>query len=579
MGATNIQWELDEGIPQVDDPFIQQYLRGRASLILEEQKQRHGGTLVLCACLTTNLSTEANACTPDFTMRKALSPIATHACKIFSKIRDRELRTFWPNGCPPPDAYQPSTLSQVEETDLWRILRRMPKGSLLHAHLDTMVEAEFLFELASTTPGVHIAALKPVAAENDHVAPAIYFQYSPHSKGLNGPTIWDSEYTPQSLIEFHRAASSFPRGGESGFRDWLRDLLSNRKRQYESCEMLDQVRKCHAGSAPIVNSLLSHEPILRACLRRVFSQSNSDGVRYVEVRASFDTEFWRDSCCKPDEECAEWFRIFQEEVEAFKATEEGRSFYGARVIWTITHVSDKRAVVDEMVRCILTKKEYPDVICGLDVVGRDMNKPLVDLVPVLFWFRKQCMEEGVDIPFFFHAGESSSEDGSIQPNTFDAILLGTRRIGQGLTLCKHPLLVDLVKEKKILVECCPLSALDTSATMPLPLSGLLSRGVSVSLCNSPLEIFGHGEKGLTNRFWRALQESNELELTGIAMMAENSVRWSCYEDQPSTEWLSDIREGILGEGLKAFRLREWYAELEKFFEWIALEYAEEDIDD
>lgn len=36
------EWELDEGIPQVEDPFIQQYLNGRKSLIAQEQKQRHG---------------------------------------------------------------------------------------------------------------------------------------------------------------------------------------------------------------------------------------------------------------------------------------------------------------------------------------------------------------------------------------------------------------------------------------------------------------------------------------------------------------------------------------------------------
>ena len=35
-------WELEEGIPQVEDPFIQKYLNGRRSLIAQEQKQRHG---------------------------------------------------------------------------------------------------------------------------------------------------------------------------------------------------------------------------------------------------------------------------------------------------------------------------------------------------------------------------------------------------------------------------------------------------------------------------------------------------------------------------------------------------------
>ena len=36
------EWELEEGIPQVQDPFIQQYINGRNSLIAQEQKQRHG---------------------------------------------------------------------------------------------------------------------------------------------------------------------------------------------------------------------------------------------------------------------------------------------------------------------------------------------------------------------------------------------------------------------------------------------------------------------------------------------------------------------------------------------------------
>ena len=40
--AADINWELEEGVPQVEDPFIQKYLSGRDALILHEQKQRHG---------------------------------------------------------------------------------------------------------------------------------------------------------------------------------------------------------------------------------------------------------------------------------------------------------------------------------------------------------------------------------------------------------------------------------------------------------------------------------------------------------------------------------------------------------
>lgn len=44
MGNNVADWEIEEGLPQFEDPFIQQYLKGREALILEEQKRRHGMT-------------------------------------------------------------------------------------------------------------------------------------------------------------------------------------------------------------------------------------------------------------------------------------------------------------------------------------------------------------------------------------------------------------------------------------------------------------------------------------------------------------------------------------------------------
>lgn len=35
-------WEFEEGLPQMDDQFIQRYLQGREALIGQEQKQRSG---------------------------------------------------------------------------------------------------------------------------------------------------------------------------------------------------------------------------------------------------------------------------------------------------------------------------------------------------------------------------------------------------------------------------------------------------------------------------------------------------------------------------------------------------------
>ena len=37
-----LEWELEEGIPQASDPFIQKYFDGRDALIAQEDKHRSG---------------------------------------------------------------------------------------------------------------------------------------------------------------------------------------------------------------------------------------------------------------------------------------------------------------------------------------------------------------------------------------------------------------------------------------------------------------------------------------------------------------------------------------------------------
>ena len=53
------------------------------------------------------------------------------------------------------------------------------------------------------------------------------------------------------------------------------------------------------------------------------------------------------------------------------------------------------------------------------------------------------MQMGGRLNFYFHAGESYSRNNS---ELYDAILLGTKRIGHGFNLIMHPELIEMVKE-------------------------------------------------------------------------------------------------------------------------------------
>jgi adenosine deaminase CECR1 len=103
--------------------------------------------------------------------------------------------------------------------------------------------------------------------------------------------------------------------------------------------------------------------------------------------------------------------------------------------------------------CIALKKEFPhliagsyllvaffsiaDFLAGFDLVG-DENalKPLIYYIEPLLRFCERQKEEGVDIPFLFHAGETLGDGTDADVNLYDAILLGTKRIGHGYVLLR-----------------------------------------------------------------------------------------------------------------------------------------------
>lgn len=224
--------------------------------------------------------------------------------------------------------------------------------------------------------------------------------------------------------------------------------------------------------------------------------------------------------------------VLDDEVARFKASPEGEGFWGLTTIWTTMRGLDTRGVVESMDHCITSNMEFPHLIAGYDLVGpEDPGRPLVDLLPELFWFRKQCEQEGVNIPFFFHAGETLGDGSAADANLLDAVLLGTRRIGHAFSLYKHPLLVDMVKERRILVESCPVSnevLRLCGSIMSHLLPALLARGVACSLSN----------------------------------------------DDPA-EWADGVRAASLGAGLKARRLRQWRVEWERFCLWVVDEAGDE----
>jgi adenosine deaminase CECR1 len=239
------------------------------------------------------------------------------------------------------------------------------------------------------------------------------------SASEDAPSIWSPEYVPDTLVPVTIAADSYP-GGRQAWVNWMQDRCSIT--QSESLQHHLGINDVWAKLNSAFNTLpriIYYEPVMRKFLREFFRVLHKDGVRWLEFRtapfAIFVLEGQEEACGDP----GELLRVTAEEVEKFMASEEGKGFWGIRMIWVGMRWWDTETVVKgelwktvsvgivltlktDMKDCIRLKKLYPDLISGYDLVGHeDAGRTLNSLTPELLWFQSECDAQGVNIPFFF----------------------------------------------------------------------------------------------------------------------------------------------------------------------------------
>ena len=379
-------WEIEEGLPQFEDQFIQKYFQGREALVDQEKSQRS-----------------------DAAFRQSLTPLATEACAIVSRILVEERETIWIGEFQDDLARKEGvnlhpgmmfTLARdtMEKTKSWQIVKKMPKGALLHAHQDAMIDVDWLIDEVLETDGMVMLAEESLYGPTARAQVEVFFSYSKKSLAT-ASSIWTEGYQASHPVSMKEAAASFPDGGTEGFKTWLKSRCTiTPEESIKHHHGLDAVwRKFHSCFSPL-NSMEYYEPILRVSMQRLLRQLVDDGLRWVDFRLTFAVAFRLEGCEALSQGPNDLVRVFSEELKKFKATEEGRNFWGYRFIWTSLRSWGKKKIVDHMKQCILMKKTYPELIAGYDVVGQeDMGRSLADLTPELFWFKKRCFECGVDM--------------------------------------------------------------------------------------------------------------------------------------------------------------------------------------
>lgn len=117
-------------------------------------------------------------------------------------------------------------------------------------------------------------------------------------------------------------------------------------------------------------------------------------------------------------------------------------------------------------------------VVGVDLAGAEARDETAE-------FEEQfSLAEELNIPFTIHAGEAG-DDRWRMDSIERAIAFGAKRIGHGVILSKSKELREIVRELGIVVECCPISNLQTKAVTGgienHPIKMLLDEGIKVTV--------------------------------------------------------------------------------------------------
>ncbi|KAJ2940166.1 hypothetical protein O0L34_g11731 [Tuta absoluta] len=392
--------------------------------------------------------------------------------------------------------------NHINTSKVFQTIRKMPKGGALHTHATFLLDADAMLSLTY----------------EDHC----YICYTGDDLLFHF-----AERTPLRPCAVNWTLASELRNSSGDVAALDRQL----KKHFtlicddgENCPTeLDDVWQKFDRTHTVTKSLITYRPVrekyIYMCLKKLYD----DNVMYAEMRTGLHVLYELNGT-KHD---AEYTITLHRDVTN-RFIQDHPDFIGIKLIIT-KHRSAATGSVKYVIDTTKTlKKKYPDMIAGFDLVGQeDRGRPLTDFLPLL-------LEAKDDLNYYFHAGETDWFGRTSDENLVDAVLLGTKRIGHGYALVKHPVLMEIMKQQNIAVEVNVISNAVLALTEDLrehPLANFIAENLPVVLSSDDPGVWGADP--LSHDFYVVFMAvaSNDADLKLLKQLALNSIRYSALENQ------------------------------------------------
>ena len=224
---------------------------------------------------------------------------------------------------------------------------------------------------------------------------------------------------------------------------------------YELCEMTDWV--------------LQERRSIRRAMIELVKELDSQGVLYAEIRFS------------PSECTLGGLRQDDAVAAAIEGLERGMQESAHIKANLVLCIIEKMNEHEAFETVVAAKKYLRRGVCGLDLL---LNESLYE-TEAFDWLFELIHQE--HIPFTVHCGQYNTD------SMKKAIRYGAQRISQGIHIQYDEELLKEIRERRVIVECCPASNLKLGTVESYgrhPIRKLFDMGVPVCVCTDRLRVSG-----------------------------------------------------------------------------------------